>query len=113
MSAAVGSSVIPEDWKTEDPSEAAAAPKPPAAVAKSTPETIEQIESKEYQAAKLGFIGGAIVAPKKTEELQLFRFQEFSNGEAVVVHLKEGHDGETKRVGSSPSGAPRRRRARR
>ena len=48
------------------------------------PESLDQMKSKSFQAAKLGFVAGAVIALKKAKQLQLFTITSIADAEAKV-----------------------------
>ena len=62
------------------------------------PETIEQMQSKTFQASKLGVKKGAYVAFKKDEEMRMWRIDKIDNEVATIVERIDGDDGTTQEV---------------
>ena len=63
---------------------------PDAAAQLAVPETVEQLKSKTHQAMKLGFTKGAFIAPKNSDEIQIWRIDTVDDDKCTCTQQEEG-----------------------
>ena len=62
------------------------------------PESVEQMKSKVFQANKIGFLPGAFVTFKASEQVQIWKIASLTDTSASLIEQVGGSEGETKEV---------------